>query len=103
MDPIPKTEQLRPYPRQWNLELVGAARLPTILGELLKGERIVIGFLSDFSKIQRQNLKYSFFVEIQGIYIVLFKKLDFDCVCLLGWDYSKLGSGRSTTTNFCSL
>ena len=28
MDPCPKTKGLRPYPRQWNLELVGAARLP---------------------------------------------------------------------------
>ena len=28
MDPSPKTKGLRPYPRHWNLELVGAARLP---------------------------------------------------------------------------
>ena len=28
MDPSPKTKGLRLYPRQWNLELVGAARLP---------------------------------------------------------------------------
>ena len=28
MDPSSKTKRLRPYPRQWNLELVGAARLP---------------------------------------------------------------------------
>ena len=28
MDPSPKTKGLRPYPRQWNLDLVGAARLP---------------------------------------------------------------------------
>ena len=29
MDPTSKTKGLRPYPRQWNVELVGAARLPT--------------------------------------------------------------------------
>ena len=28
MDPTPKTKGLRLYPRQWNLELAGAARLP---------------------------------------------------------------------------
>ena len=28
MDPSPKTKGLRLYHRQWNLELVGAARLP---------------------------------------------------------------------------
>ena len=28
MDPSPKTKGLRLYPRQWNLELVGAAKLP---------------------------------------------------------------------------
>ena len=28
MDPSPKTKGLRPYPRQLNLVLVGAARLP---------------------------------------------------------------------------
>ena len=28
MDPSPKTIGLRHYPRQWNLELIGAARLP---------------------------------------------------------------------------
>ena len=34
MDPSPKTKGLRPYPRQWNLELVGAARLPGWGGQL---------------------------------------------------------------------
>ena len=32
MDPSPKTQGLRPYPRQWNLVLVGAARLPERFG-----------------------------------------------------------------------
>ena len=32
MDPSPKTKGLRPYPRQWNLVLVGAARLPERFG-----------------------------------------------------------------------
>ena len=31
MDPSPKTKGLRLYPRQWNLELAGAARLPSRL------------------------------------------------------------------------
>ena len=32
MDPGPKTKGLRLYPRQWNLELVGPARLPRFEG-----------------------------------------------------------------------
>ena len=31
MDPSPKTKGQRPYPRQWNLELVGAGKLPKIV------------------------------------------------------------------------
>ena len=34
MDPSPKTKGLRPYPRHWHLELVGAARLPWALARV---------------------------------------------------------------------
>ena len=34
MDPNPKTKGLWLYPRQWNLELVGAAKLPNRMGRI---------------------------------------------------------------------
>ena len=39
MDPSPKTKGLRLYPRQWNLELVGATRLPKKRGSVTCTDR----------------------------------------------------------------
>ena len=51
MDPSPKTKGLRPYPRQWNLELVGAARLPTKEQGWLRMEKIDTDYLKSLAKL----------------------------------------------------
>ena len=62
MDPSPKTKGLRPYPRQWNLVLVGAARLPGYhtIPKVLKRNK-----LSNFSRL----LNASFWITFWTLHV----------------------------------
>ena len=71
MDPSPKTKRLRPHPHQWNLVLVGAARLPVVYMSFtinVQNFDILMWFTS-----YNKNKRKKFYKTFRWLHVIIFK------------------------------
>ena len=84
MDPSPKTKGLRLYPRQWNLELVGAARLQVATAQSVSWWLFCGLKLNSLRSLRSQpSLLFTKFLPIRSVKERLktkFKKVKIPCI-----------------------